>query len=506
MGSGISLPALAIKPPQEPDLLGQVAKMRQIQGMGQEQQLRGQQIQAGQLENEQRVQQIRDQKATTQAMMSWDPSAGYTALAHSVLHNGGSAAAATAIQQHGLEVQKTASDIAKADEETGSKHLENLAKRHDMLLGSLNAVIGGPDEGLGQRLAAATQQAQQDQLIDPQHAQQITQYAQLPPNQLRPALAVLEKSLLGEKEQFDRAMKERQQTASEWKEAGPGTLMNVQTGETKQGNLPVDQQAFNDYMRRVKGATPAGYPAYKAQQEAAATQPYKIQTAQAEAKAHQLIQGMEKPVYAMKPDGSKELMSATDALQAGFRTMLPVGAKEVGDDTQLINRLGDVRQKLTRYEQAMSNLGATVSAKDQGNIAALIGKGAFKAGAFGTELPLDRLNATLQRENIANLSADAKKLLVAYYNARESMQGYQRVLSGTGRANEKAMELNLDALPNPAISDKGYAQESLKQFRENLDIVGQGLPKIPGIKSPEEIEAQTSGRGSPRKDDPLGIR
>jgi hypothetical protein len=199
-------------------------------------------------------------------------------------------------------------------------------------------------------------------------------------------------------------------------------------------------------------------------------------------------------------------MSATDALQAGFRTMLPVGAKEVGDDTQLINRLGDVRQKLTRYEQAMSNLGATVSAKDQGNIAALIGKGAFKAGAFGTELPLDRLNATLQRENIANLSADAKKLLVAYYNARESMQGYQRVLSGTGRANEKAMELNLDALPNPAISDKGYAQESLKQFRENLDIVGQGLPKIPGIKSPEEIEAQTSGRGSPRKDDPLGIR
>src|SRR5437868_4654372 len=229
MGSGISLPALAIRPPQQPDLLGEVAKMRQIQGMGQEQQLRGQQIQAGQLENEQRVQQIRDQKATTQAMMSWDPSTGYTALAHSVLQNGGSGAAATAIQQHGLEVRKTASEIAKNDEETGSKHLENLAKRHDMLLGSLNAVMDGPDEGLGQRLAAATQQAQQDQLIDPQHAQQITQFAQLPPNQLRPALTALEKGLLGEKEQFSQVMTERERNSAEWKEAGPGTLINVRT-------------------------------------------------------------------------------------------------------------------------------------------------------------------------------------------------------------------------------------------------------------------------------------
>jgi hypothetical protein len=101
---------------------------------------------------------------------------------------------------------------------------------------------------------------------------------------------------------------------------------------------------------------------------------------------------------------------------------------------------------------------------------------------------VDRLNATLQKENIAGLSDDAKKLLVSYYNARESMQGYQRVLSGTGRANEKAMELNLDALPNPATADKSYAAESLSQFRENLGIVGQGIGRIPGIKTPEEIE------------------
>jgi hypothetical protein len=219
----------------------------------------------------------------------------------------------------------------------------------------------------------------------------------------------------------------------------------------------------------------------------------KVAVATAEGRARQLVEGMEKPVYAIDPQtGQKTLMSATDALQGGIRAMLPVTAKEVGEDTQLINRLGDVRQKIAQYEQNIGKLGTTVSAADQGNIAALIGSGKFAVGAFGTELPVDRLNAALQKENISGLSSDAKKLLVSYYNARESMQGYQRVLSGTGRANEKAMQLNLDALPNPAISDKEYAAESLKQFKQNLQIVGQGLPKIPGVKSPEEIEAQAN--------------
>lgn len=209
--------------------------------------------------------------------------------------------------------------------------------------------------------------------------------------------------------------------------------------------------------------------------------------AAAEGKQRQLTEGAAQPVYAMDAQGNKQLMSKADAIQGGYKTILPVTEKQVGEDTMLINRLGDVRQKIARYDQALQ---LPVTSKDQSNIAALIGKQSFKVGAFGTELPVDRLNAALDKENIEGLSPNAKKLLISYYNARESMSGYQRVLTGTGRSSDKNMELQLDALPNPGTADADYARESLKQFRENLNIVGQGLPRIPGVKTPEEIEQQ----------------
>jgi hypothetical protein len=107
-------------------------------------------------------------------------------------------------------------------------------------------------------------------------------------------------------------------------------------------------------------------------------------------------------------------------------------------------------------------------------------------GAFGSEVPVDRLNAALDKENIKGLSDDAVKLLAAYYNARESLVGYNRVLSGSARGGEKQMEVNQDTLPNPGTTDPRYAKESMNQFRQNLKIVGQGLPVIPGIKRPDE--------------------
>lgn len=222
---------------------------------------------------------------------------------------------------------------------------------------------------------------------------------------------------------------------------------------------------------------------------AKAEQPLKIQTAQAEAQAAQLIKGMEQPVYAFKPDGSKELMSATTALQSGLKTMLPVTAKEIGEDTMLINRLGDVRQKITRYEQAMQK---PIDQPDRAAIASLISSDHFKPGIFGFTMTLDTLKNLSKQADIKVLSPEARDRLVAYYNARESLTGYNRVLSGTGKSSEKNMELQLDTLADPAASDQDYAARSFRDFRENLGVVGQGLPKIPGVKSPEEIEAQVA--------------
>lgn len=247
------------------------------------------------------------------------------------------------------------------------------------------------------------------------------------------------------------------------------------------------QQELQSYLATPDGQKngPAGFTAWKAAQEARATQPYKIQVAETEAKAKQLMEGLVKPVYAFDPQtNQKTLMSQTDALQKGLKVIEPVTAKEVGEDTTLNNRLADVHQKIARYEADMNK---PLPASDKYVMSKILADDKFKAGAFGTELPVDFLNKLDQARNLGNISKDAQQRLVNYYNARESMQGYQRVLSGSSRGGEKAMQLNLDALPNP-IAPEDYSKRSLGAFRENLQIVGQGLPVIPGVKTPDQWE------------------
>jgi hypothetical protein len=510
------LPTPSIQPQPAPNPVEQASRVLQMKSLLQNQQAQQQEMQI-------RQQAMTDKAAGTKALLDWDgkdPSDLYKGI----LKNGGSSDAALAAQQHFLSVRDTASQIALRDAQTGDTNLKTMIEKHNQYLGAIDAAEQVPDEQLHQHLADTVSQLIPQDAQDPQ-AQQFRQKAlalvqsDIPPAQLRQQLDLTKKGLMGAKEQLQAG-----QTDAETRQANAKAALDEIQKQTKEKFLTMtpddigkmvdqvvppnganatlnartksmaafalshgDQDGFNSAIRQ------AGEQLGTIEKETnPAVQQGKINVATAEGKARQLVEGMEKPVYAIHTDGSKELMSATDALQSGIRTMLPVGAKEVGDDTQLINRLGDVRQKMAQYEQNLQNLGKTISTKDQSNIAALIGSQSFKAGAFGTELPVDRLNAALDKENISGLSSDAKKLLVSYYNARESMQGYQRVLSGTGRANEKAMQLNLDAMPNPGTTDPEFAGESMKQFKQNLQIVGQGLPKIPGVKSPEEIEQQVT--------------
>src|SRR5882724_665828 len=97
-----SFPALAIQQPASP--VEQLGKVLQIKSLMQNQQIQQQQI-------ELEKQKVADQNATTAAMKGWDGK-DYDTLAQSVLKNGGSAAAAQGVQQNGLGIKKTVSDIA----------------------------------------------------------------------------------------------------------------------------------------------------------------------------------------------------------------------------------------------------------------------------------------------------------------------------------------------------------------------------------------------------------
>lgn len=223
---------------------------------------------------------------------------------------------------------------------------------------------------------------------------------------------------------------------------------------------------------------------------AKATQPLKIQTAQAEAQAKQLMEGLAKPGYAFDPaTNTTKLTDQTAYLQAGgkLQAFRPVTEKDVREDTMLTNRLGDVHQKLAEYRDALQK---PVNENDQAQMAALLGTQGLKLGALGTEIPMDRVNAVLNRADLKNLSANGRDQLVAYKNMREAMLGYKTVLSGSARGSDKSMDLLTDALPHPAITDQDYSKRSLDAFEQNLGIVGQGLPELPGIKTPRQVVAE----------------
>jgi hypothetical protein len=216
-----------------------------IEGMRLKRQQQRQTVQEGALDLQLKQQQIKDQQAATAAMNEWDGKS-LDDLPHLLLKHGGSSNIVFGVRDKLVAQKAKLSEIAKDDAETGSKNLDTLAKKNDMVLGALQSVNQAPDEVLGQTLLTAGQRAVQSGLLDPQHAQQLQQLSQLPPDKLRPALQFFEKDLMGQKEQYAQAQKERETAAAEWKTV-EGRLVNSRTGEIKETPLPVDQ--LNQLLR-----------------------------------------------------------------------------------------------------------------------------------------------------------------------------------------------------------------------------------------------------------------
>lgn len=119
--STIPLPALDVKVPTPRDPLAEFGRVAQLQGSLQEQQLRAQDIHIKQ-------QQAQDLQATTQAMNEWDPrSQDYNDLTQLALKHGASANGATALQQHGIQVQQLAANLNESQRKAFKEKHQALA-------------------------------------------------------------------------------------------------------------------------------------------------------------------------------------------------------------------------------------------------------------------------------------------------------------------------------------------------------------------------------------------
>jgi hypothetical protein len=474
MGGGIQLPALGLRPPEQPDALGSLSKLMAMKSMVNQQQLQQSQLQSQQQEQQLRQQQINDQQIVRDAFLKNNGDLDKTLT--DAAKGGATPQTLQALQLHALDVKTKTLDLV-------SKQGVEAKRQADLMQGAHDAVAGVSE--------ADRPAAWQKQLIG-LHTQGVD-VSQMPmqypgDDQFKMLGAVVK----GHSQQVEEAFKqaETQKNTAQAGEATASQALKQKEAAYYAANggapgVPPETVEMNDALRRGVIKSPSQWAGYKAQQTSQAEAPVRIATAKAEGQARQLVEGMSQPVYAIDGSGTKTLMSKTDALQSGMKVILPVTEKGVSDDIMLNNRLGDVRQKIARYEDALST---DISPKDRGNMAALLEQHGIKLGALGTEIPMDRLNMALQAENLKDLSDPARKQLISYRNAMEAMVGYQRVLSGSGRSSEQAMNLNIGTLPHPAITDKAYSAEALKQFKENLGVVGQGLPHIPGVKSPEEIE------------------
>jgi hypothetical protein len=494
MGAFSNLSALYPHPPEQQDYVSQyahLAQLRQMMGMAPLQRQQAQQnIQAGQLDIQQKQQALNDQQAATSAMQEWDGQ-NFMELPSLVLKHGGSAQAVFGLKNQILQQQTEMTKLS-------TDQLNNQKQVNDYIAGHIANVQALPPEQQADGFKSAVQDLVDKKYVTPQQAQGL-QYQG--PQQLD----YLKKTYQGLTAMQEEALKKSQAAEAEGKGAEAQAIANEknQQGEFfKKMGLPAgitpDMAGYAAYIQ--KGGKPEGYPAFKAQQEAAATQPYKIQTAEAEAKTKQLMEGLTVPGYAFDPKtGQTVLTDQTSYLQSGgqLQAFRKVGEKDVRDDTMMLNRLGDVHQKIAEYEKALQQ---PLLRYDQERIASVIGSDKLKIGAFGTEIPADKANAFLKQINLEGLSPAARDQVVAYYNAREAMMGYKTVLSGSARGSDKSMDLLTQALPDPSITDRDYSRRSLDAFKQNLHIVGQGLPILPGIKSPQQIEQEVWGnQGAPKQ-------
>jgi hypothetical protein len=257
----IQLPALGIQAPQQTDILGQAAKLRQFQAMGQEQQLRGQQIQAGQLENQMRQRELQDQQTTMQILgkHGGDLESALPELASSV-------SAKTF-----LGLQKSAVDLKKSTAELDNKTLENKKLQSDQFLGLIDSAT---------KMDPATYQQNWPQIaaraleIEPQLKGHVD------PNQPIPQQALTQYGTLFQtqssamaKETANRAQKEEDRKAA----LAPSQLASSQADATikqaeaaaMQGGgvnpkIPLEVQEANSWLKLHPGKTLSDYQKYKA--------------------------------------------------------------------------------------------------------------------------------------------------------------------------------------------------------------------------------------------------
>jgi|ERR1039457_6575740 hypothetical protein len=90
------------------------------------------------------------------------------------------------------------------------------------------------------------------------------------------------------------------------------------------------------------------------------------------------------------------------------------------------------------------------------------------------------------------MGPQARNYVTSVLSLREASMGLQRVLTGTARSNESQINALQATLPGFEV-DSGLVRQKLGAFTQNIDMLRQGIPRLPGMDVVPIKGAQKAG-------------
>jgi hypothetical protein len=199
------------------------------------------------------------------------------------------------------------------------------------------------------------------------------------------------------------------------------------------------------------------------------------------AQQNALLKGMQSPVYAYDPQQKQTVLTTqAQAQQGGMQSVRGVKESDIRNDLHDTRVLNDVAVKSNNMLDASTALDQNQIQRDMINWAMSQGENNLKLAAFGTQIPTGWINTLANSSNMNGASDLTKNYVVGALSLREAAMGLQKVLTGSARANEA--QINALQATIPGLETNGdFARQKLSAFTQNVDLLRQGIPRMPGI-------------------------
>lgn len=261
--ASIPLPALDIRPQQQPDPMGEVAKLMQMRSMMGQQQMQQQSIQASQQENQLRALQLQDQATLRDSAknLDWTQPDTFGKWITNAQQKGVSP---QTLSQLSLQRAQYQEQLAKTDTAT----LAAEKDRNNQLQGHIDAIKGITDPVK----RASVAQAQASQILsgglvkDPQMMQGIQAVAQGQHVPSDEELTMMEHGLTDHNTQIEQVLKQQQTATSgaQQKEAEAATSQKLMESKWYQEHgmapgVPAETMGMADWLKNNPGKGPSDY-------------------------------------------------------------------------------------------------------------------------------------------------------------------------------------------------------------------------------------------------------